>query len=357
MKKKFTSLVSIFLMALLLAGCSSNTAVVEKNKTSEQTNQNVAIENSNSKNNSATKENDNKEKTLINLGALKGPTSLGLVKLFSDSDGNSAANDYKYTIYSSPDEVVTGIVKGELDLAAVPANLAAVLYQKTEGKIKVLNINTLGVLYIASRNDIAALDDLKGKTIITSGKGATPEYALRYILKENGIDPDKDVNIEFKSEHQEVVQSLAKDENGIAMLPEPFLTVAKTKIDGLKTNFSLTDLWDKLPGDSMLVTGVMIARADFLDQNKEVVDEFLKEYQSSIDYVNSNIDDAAALSEKYDIVKAPIAKKAIPACNIHFIAGEDMKKALSEYLNSLFTQDPKTVGGQLPDENFYYQGQ
>lgn len=357
MKKKFTSLVSIFLMALLLFGCSSNTGVVEKNKTSEQTNQNVATENSNSKNNSATKENDNKEKTLIHLGALKGPTSLGLVKLFSDSDGNLAANDYKYTIYSSPDEVVTGIVKGELDLAAVPANLAAVLYQKTEGKIKVLNINTLGVLYIASRNDITALDDLKGKTIITSGKGATPEYALRYVLKENGIEPDKDVNIEFKSEHQEVVQSLAKDENGIAMLPEPFLTVAKTKIEGLKTNFSLTDLWDKLPGDSMLVTGVMIARADFLDQNKEAVDEFLKEYQSSIDYVNSNIDDAGALSEKYDIVKAQVAKKAIPACNIHFIAGEDMKKALSEYLNSLFTQDPKTVGGQLPDENFYYQGQ
>lgn len=353
MKKKLYSLFTIFLISTLMLTACGQGANSANSKENNKNTANAAV--NNKKDTEENKSTDESSKVDIKLGALKGPTSLGLVKLFDDSDNKNASNNYNCEIFNSPDEVVTKIVKGELDLAAVPANLAAVLYQKTQGKIKVLNINTLGVLYIASKQDIKSLDDLKGKTIITSGKGATPEYALRYVLKQSGIDPDKDLTIDFKSEHTEVVGALAADENAIVMLPEPFLTVAKTKVQGLKTNLSLTDIWDKLPGDSQLVTGVMIGRSDFIDENKDAVNSFLEEYKKSVEYVNKNTEEAAKLSEKYDIVKAPIAQKAIPSCNIHFVSGDEMQKVLSAYLKTLFDQDPKAVGGKLPDENFYYK--
>lgn len=352
MKKKLYSLITIFIMAMLVLTACGKAKPSENKSSSEKATENVAVENTkeDKKENSETK-----EKQIINLGSLKGPTSLGLVKLFDESDNNASENSYNYKIYNSPDEVVSAIVKGELDMAAVPANLAAVLYQKTEGKIKVLNINTLGVLYIASKQDIKSINDLKGKTIITSGKGASPEFALRYILKESGIDPDKDLTIEYKAEHTEVVAALAADENSIVMLPEPFLTVAKTKVQGLKTNLSLTELWDNLNNNSKLVTGVMIAKADFIKDHEDAVEEFMEEYEESIEYTNENVSDAAKLSEKYDIVKGPIAEKAIPSCNICFISGDEMKTVLSGYLQTLYDQEPKAVGGKLPDENFYFK--
>ncbi len=259
MKKKLYSLFTIFLISTLMLTACGQGANSANSKENNKNTANAAV--NNKKDTEENKSTDEGSKVDIKLGALK-------------------------------------IVKGELDLAAVPANLAAVLYQKTQGKIKVLNINTLGVLYIASKQDIKSLDDLKGKTIITSGKGATPEYALRYVLKQSGIDPDKDLTIDFKSEHTEVVGALAADENAIVMLPEPFLTVAKTKVQGLKTNLSLTDIWDKLPGDSQLVTGVMIGRSDFIDENKDAVNSFLEEYKKSVEYVNKNTEEAAKLSEK-----------------------------------------------------------
>lgn len=292
----------------------------------------------------------------INIAGLKGPTTMGLVKVYDDNEKGAAANNYTFTIAGSADEITPKLTKGELDIAAIPANLASVLYNKTEGKIKVLGINTLGVVYIVEKGEaIKNLADLKGKTIYATGKGSTPEYALRYILKENGIDPDKDVKLEWKSEPTEVVALLKNAEDGVAMLPQPYVTVAQGSVEGLRIAINLNDEWNSLGNDSMFITGVVVARTEFLDNNKAAVNEFLKEYKASTAYVNENVETAATLIEKVGIVKAPVAQKAIPFCNITYIDGAKMKTALKGYLQTLFDNNPASVGGKLPDDNFYYE--
>lgn len=287
----------------------------------------------------------------IRIAGLKGPTSIGLVKVMEDG-GNGK---YEFSLHGSADEVTPKLIKGELDMAAIPSNLASVLYNNTDGEVILLAINTLGVIYIVDKGlDIKSVSDLKGQTIYATGKGSTPEYALRYILSENGIDPDKDVTLEFKSEPTEVVSILSSQDTGVAMLPQPYVTVAQTKVEGLTVAIDLTKAWDDLNKGSQLITGVLVARKSFVNDHPEAVKKFLSEYKASVDYVISDAKGAAALCEKYDIVKAAIAEKAIPYCNITFIEGEDMKAPLSGYLSTLFDQNPKAVGGKLPDDNFYY---
>jgi len=231
-----------------------------------------------------------------------------------------------------------------------------VLYNKTEGGIKLLDINTLGVLYVVETGEsIQSVEDLKGKTIYSTGKGTTPEFALNYILRENGIDPETDVTIEYKSEATEVAAALAETDDAIAVLPQPFVTTAMMQNDKLRIALSLTDEWDKLDNGSTLVTGVTIIRTDVLEENPAAVEKFLEEYEASINYTETNAEDAAKLIAQYEIVpKEPIALKALPGCNIHFIKGEEMKEKVSGYLQVLFDADPKSVGGTLPDDAFYY---
>lgn len=287
----------------------------------------------------------------IRIAGLKGPTSIGLVKVM-DEGGNGK---YEFSLHGSADEVTPKLVKGELDMAAVPANLASVLYNNTDGEVILLAINTLGVIYIVDKGmDIKNVSDLKGQTIYATGKGSTPEYALRFILSENGIDPDKDVTLEFKSEPTEVVSILSSQDTGVAMLPQPYVTVAQTKVEGLTVAIDLTKAWNDLNNGSQLITGVLVARKSFVNEHPEAVRKFLSEYKGSVEYVLSDTKGAAALCEKYDIVKSAIAEKAIPYCNITFISGEEMKAPLSGYLGTLFTQNPKAVGGKLPGDDFYY---
>jgi NitT/TauT family transport system substrate-binding protein len=205
---------------------------------------------------------------------------------------------------------------------------------------------------------VESVADLKGKTIYASGKGATPEYALNYILSENGIDPEKDVTIEWKSEHAECLSALMAEDNAIAMLPQPFVTTAQTKSDNINVVLDLTKEWDKLQegsdSPSALLTGVVVARTEFVEENPQAVSAFMDYYKESVDYVNSNIDAAAELIGNYDIVTEEIAKKALPACNITFIEGNEMQEKLSGYLNVLYEQNTSAVGGALPSEDFYY---
>ncbi len=292
----------------------------------------------------------------IRIAGLKGPTSMGLVKVMEDNENGKAANDYQFTVAGSADEITPLLTKGELDIAAVPANLASVLYNKTNGAIELLAVNTLGVVYITEKGDsINNLSDLKGKTIYATGKGSTPEYALRYILTENGIDPDKDVTIEWKSEPTEVVALLKNAPTGVAMLPQPYVTVAQTSVEGLRIAVDLNEEWKKLDNGSLFLTGVLVARKAFVEENKAAVNEFLKEYKASTEYVNNNIEEAATLVEKVGIVKAAVAQKAIPYCNITYIDGEDMKTAVAGYLKVLFDLNPASVGGALPEDGFYYE--
>lgn len=299
----------------------------------------------------------------VNVTALKGPTAMGMVSLMDDVDnGKVDSENYKFTIVASIDEVTPAISQGETDIAAVPANVASVLYNKLEGGVQVLAVNTLGVLYIVENGGtVQSAADLKGKTIYASGKGATPEYALNYILQQNGLDPAADVTIEWKSEHSECVAALAQDPSGIAMLPQPFVTTAQMKNPDLRVALDLTEEWDKVQEDAQepgaLLTGVVVVRTEFAKENPEAVSDFLERYKASVDFVNENVDEAAQLVGQYDIVTAEVAQTAIPECNIVCITGDEMQEKLSGYLSVLNDQNPEAVGGKLPDDDFYYTGE
>lgn len=295
----------------------------------------------------------------VRAAALKGPTAMGLVKFMDEAEaGTVSDNDYSFQIAASPDELTPQIAQGSLDIACVPANLASVLYNNTDGAVRVLAVNTLGVLYICDSNgSIQSVVDLAGKTIYASGKGSTPEYALNYILEGNGLTPGRDVTIEWKSEHAECVAAMTKDSQAIALLPQPFVTTAQMKDDSIRTALDLTEEWNALQNDadaSSLITGVVVARADFVDEHPEAVEAFMKHYRESVAFVNEDIEAAAELIDTYDIVPAVVAQKAIPACNIVCMEGDEMKNALSGYLEVLFEQNPKSVGGTLPGDDFYY---
>ena len=385
MKKTLSLIATLALSVSLLAGCSGSssaetaaeTTVTESAASESTATQNAAEETASAENteSAATEttaaetvseetqsqtETASGEETAVNVMALKGPTAMGMVQLMDNAEaGPVNGNSYTFTIAASADEVTPKLVQGEADIAAVPANLASVLYNNTEGQVQVLAINTLGVLYIVENGDsVQTVSDLAGKTIYASGKGSTPEYALNYILSENGIDPEADVTIEWKSEHSECVAALASDEDGIAMLPQPFVTTAQTQNENLRIALDLTEEWDALQADaetpSALLTGVVVVRTAFAEEHPEAVNAFLDSYRESVDYVNANVTDAAALIEKYDIVTAAVAEKALPYCNITFIEGSEMQEKLSGYLNVLYEQNPTSVGGALPADDFYY---
>lgn len=291
------------------------------------------------------------------VAALKGPTAMGLVKLMHDAEQEDASfvNDYTFTLAASADEVAPLLIKGELDMACVPANLAATLYQKTEGEIVTLGINTLGVLYIVENgNAVRSMADLAGKTIVASGKGSTPEYALNYLLEQNGVKPMDDVIVDWKSEHSECVSALATGAATIAMLPQPFVTVAQSKLPDLRVALDLTEEWDALDNGSALLTGVVVARREVVESNPAAVDAFLSDYAASVEWVNANTADAAALIGDYGIVEAAVAEKALPYCNIVCITGSEMKDKLSGYLQVLCDADSASVGGAMPGDDFYY---
>ncbi len=299
----------------------------------------------------------------VTVMALKGPTAMGMVSLMNQTDqGEITDENYNFQIVASPDEVTPAIAQGTADIAAVPANLASVLYQKTDGGVQVLTINTLGVLYLVENgNQIQSISDLKGKTIYASGKGATPEYALNYILKENGLTPGEDVQIEWKSEHTECVAALAEHEDAIALLPQPFVTTAQNKNDSLRVALDLTEEWDNIQkengGNSSLVTGVTVVRTEFVQEHPEIVEDFMERYQESVTFVNDHAEEAAKMIGNYDIIPEEIAKKALPECNIVYIDGAEMKEKLSGYLEVLEQENPQAVGGTLPADEFYYDAE
>ena len=293
----------------------------------------------------------------VRIAGLKGPTTMGLVNLLDMEQQGSAALDYDLQLYGTADEIVPGLIKGELDMAAIPANLAAALYQKTKGGIQVMAVNTLGVLYVVEKGDtVHSMADLAGRAILSTGKGTTPEYLLRYLLEKNGLDPDKDVKIQYCSEATEVTaQMAAAQKDAIAVLPQPYVTAAGMKDPSLRVALDLTAEWDKV-SDSQLVTGVTVVRTQYAQEHPDVVEVFLQEYAQSVRTANTDLDRTAALCEQQGVVaKAAIAKKALPACNIVCRTGDEMQKDVSAYLSVLCAADPAAVGGKLPDEGFYWK--
>ena len=292
----------------------------------------------------------------INVAVLKGPTAIGMVKLMSDNEAKTAKNNYTFSVAGTADEITASIIKGDIPVAAVPCNLASTLYNKTNGGVTVCAVNTLGVLYIIDTGDsVQSVSDLKGKTIYATGAGTTPEYTLRYLLTSAGIDPDKDVTITFLSEASEAAARIAAagDEEIIAMLPQPYVTTVQMKSENVRVALDVTAEWSKL-NDSTVVTGVIVANTAWLKDNGAAFDMFLEEYKASTSFATTSVDEAAELVEHFDIFKAAVARKAIPQCNIVCYTGEEMKKAVSAYLQILFDANPKSVGGSMPKDDFYY---
>ena len=292
----------------------------------------------------------------IRVAGLKGPTTMGMVQLMQEQQQQETPA-YQVDMYGAVDEIIPLLSKGELDMAAIPANLAAVLYQKTEGQLQVAAVNTLGVLYVVTKDEtVQSVADLAGKTIYSTGKGTTPEYVLNYILSENGIDPQTDVTVEYKSEATEVLATMQAAEQGaIAVLPQPYVTAAQAQVEGLTVALDLTQEWNKVNADSDLITGVLVVRKEFAEQNPQQVQAFLQDYKNSITWVNENTEQAAQLVADYGIVaKAALAQKALPACNLTYLDGSDMKQKLSGYLQVLYEQNPEAVGGSMPGDDFYY---
>ncbi len=295
------------------------------------------------------------EAAQLRLGALKGPTGLCFLGLLKEAEAGNTGNGYHFTLAAGADELTPKLLSGELDIIAAPMNVGSILSAKSEGKVRMLAINTLGVLYIGTKGEsLTDIRDLKGKTIYASGKGATPEYVLRYVLAQNGLDADKDITIEWKSEPTEVVTAAASAQTAVVMLPEPFMTVAGTQIESLERAFDLTQEWDKVSGGKQLLTAGLFVRADVIQNQPEAVAAFMEEYQASTEWVNANVEEAAKLAESYDIVKEAVAVKAIPNCNITYIAGKEMKELAAAYLDVLYTYNPQSVGGKVPDDAFYF---
>ena len=297
-----------------------------------------------------------KTSAAVRIAGLKGPTTMGLVNLLEMEKKGTASLDYDLQLYGAADEIVPKLIKGELDMAAIPANLAATLYQKTNGGIQVMAVNTLGVLYVVEKGDtVHSFADLKGRTILSTGKGTTPEYVLRYLLKKNGLDPDKDVKIEYYSEASEVTaQMAATKKDAIAVLPQPYVTAAQIKDSSLRVVLDLTKEWNKVC-DTQLITGVTVVRKAYAEAHPEVVTAFLNDYKQSVDAANNDLDGTAALCERVGVVaKAAIAKKALPKCNIVCRTGAEMQKDVAAYLQVLYDASPAAVGGKLPDSGFYW---
>lgn len=296
-----------------------------------------------------------KDDTVVRIGSLKGPTTIGIVNLMDKASKGESEGNYEFTMAAAADEITAKVVSGDIDIALVPANLASVLYNKTQGGVTAIDINTLGVLYcVTGDSSITSVKDLAGKTVITTGQGATPEYSLRYLLDQNGIT---DCTIEFKSEATEVAAVLAEDPTQIAVLPQPFVTVACAQNEAIAPAFALEDEWQTLTDGLGMVTGVTIVRNDFLKEHPAAVSTFITEHQASVNAANSDLDTTAALVVANDIIgKEPIAKKAIPSCNVVCITGDSLKTNLSAYLEVLYNYDAKSVGGNLPGEDFYFKG-
>lgn len=290
------------------------------------------------------------------VGSLKGPTSMGLVNFMHDEETDDDP-EYTFSMVTAADELVAQFSSDQVDIALLPANVASVLYNKTNGNVQVIDINTLGVLYLVTADDsISSVADLKGKTIYTTGKGQTPEYTLNYLLAANDLTAD-DVTIEFKSEATEVVSVLSQDPTAIGLLPQPFATVACQQNESLQMVCDLTSEWDAV-GNGTLVTGVTVAKKSFIEANPECIDEFLDEHEDSAEDAIEDVEGTAELVSSYGIIeKAPVAAKALPKCNITYLDNEEMKTALSGYLQALYDQNPESVGGELPGDDFYYFNQ
>ena len=286
---------------------------------------------------------------------LSGPTGVGAAKMMADNAAAGDAAAYDFTVVAGNDEVAPALAKGEVDIACIATNMAANLYNK-QTDIQVLAVNTLGVLYVLEKgSSVSDISSLKGKTIYATGKAANPEYILNYVLTQNGVDPVKDVDIQWMTP-QEVTAKMVASADGVCMLPVPAATALMMKDAGVREALNISAQWDAV-SENPLVMGCVVVRTGFMEENPQLVEQFLAEYEASIDFMKDESNSAAAAEyvAQFGITaNAAIAAKAIPQCNLTYLAGEQMRTAIQSYYEVLFTADPAAIGGGNPDDAFYY---
>ena len=294
----------------------------------------------------------------LSVGFLKGPTGVGAAYLMDQNEKGACEGNYAFTLEEDPSAVTAAFIQGSLSAAAVPTNVAAVLYNKMEGNVRIVAVNTLSVLHILEAGDtVHSISDLRGRTVYATGQGANPEYVLNYILRENGLEPGTDVTVEFM-DSGELATRMVSGELDLCMLPVPAATTVLMKNKDVRDALSLGDEWAKTSAGSELAQGCIVVRADLDDLDARMA-AFLKDYGASIAFMSDgkNLEEAAELTVKYGIIpSAEIAKAALPDCGLTFLSGHDaVKGCMDGYLQVMFDADPASVGGKLPDEDFYYK--
>jgi len=294
---------------------------------------------------------------VVRVGTLKGPTGMGMVRLMDQSEKGETALDYTFEILDSPDELVSKIISGEVDVAAVPTNVALLLYNKTEGKVMVTAVNTLGVLSLLENgNEIHQISDLKNKTVYVSGKGASPDFILQFLLKEAGLVINQDVELAYNLQHADLAAAMVEGDVAIGLLPQPHVTTAMMKNPELRIAVDMTSVWEETNDGNQLAMGVLVAQTEFARTNKETLNLFLEEYKASVTYVNENMDEAAMLIETTGILpNAAIAKQAIPLSNIVYMDANEARPFLDAYYEVLYDFEPNSIGGKLAEDAFYYE--
>lgn len=355
MKIKNKSLV--LLLALALVGCGNqgqtnneNIEIEQKEDTSSKTEDSEEIKEE--------KVEDNNQEDAkhydVNLSMLAGPTSVGAINMVEESKNGESNFTINESVDGAPDALVPKLVSGEADLAIIPANLAATLYNKTEGKVKVLATNSLGVLYLVTNGDVEinSIEDLAnyGEEILASGKGATPEIAINKILETNGYSSDN-LNINYLAQANEAAQKLIAGEAKVAILPEPMVSSVLLKAEDAKVAIDLNELYEDATGYP-IISSVLVGRSEYLDTID--VDKLLETFKDSIEKAKANPEETAALLEKYDIMPAPVAKKAIPNLALEYIDGDELKEMMAKHLEDLNNTNPQLIGGSIPEDDFYF---
>lgn len=279
----------------------------------------------------------------LSVATLAGPTGMGMIEIIK-------SDEYDVQVFTAPDQITPKIINGEVDVATIPSNLASVLYNKTQGAIKVVGVNTMGVLYILENGDtVNSISDLEGKTIYATGQGATPEFVLNEVLAQNGVN----ATVQFMGAHADLANAMAAGDVTLALVPEPFVSVVMAKNKDVKVKVDINELWKEATG-SDLPMGVTIVSKE-LSENNAAMQKLIEDYSASVEYVTSNTENAAADIEESGIIgSADIAKNAIPRCAISFVTGQEAKGMLEEYFSKMFESAPASIGGSLPDDEFYY---
>ncbi|MBI9011339.1 MAG: ABC transporter substrate-binding protein [Clostridiales bacterium] len=352
--KKSLILIGILIISIMMViGCSNDTNNAVDNSVINAENASVEETNDETTNEEAVE--TPVERPELRIATLKGPTGIGMVQMMENDELETSAVDYTFDLVGAPDQIIGKVVQGEVEIAAVPTNLASILNVKTEGQIQLLAVNTLGVLYVLENGqEIQSIEDLKGKTLRSSGKGASPEYILNYVLAENGLTDD--VTVEYAVEHSELATTTTAGDTTLALLPQPFVTSTLLGNADVRIALDLTKEWEKVTGGSVLPMGAIIVNKAYAEANPEVIASFMAEYQASVEFVNASPVDAGLLVEKFGILpKAALATKAIPNCNITLIDAQTSKESVMKFYEILKGYDPKSIGGSMPEDSFFYE--